>query len=282
MPIKSYRPTTPSRRFITTVDFSNVSKNEPHKALTKGKKSGSGRGTDGKLSVRHKGGGHKRKYRQIDFRRDKYDIPARVESVEYDPNRSAFISLVVYKDGERRYIIAPEGLTEKQEVISSQKKLPAAVGNRMPLEHIPDGASVYNVEMTPGKGAQMIRSAGSMAQVMTREGKYVQLKLPSGEIRIFFKKCMATIGQVSNVDHENIVIGKAGRRRWFGVRPAVVGTAMNRVDHPHGGGEGHTSLGMRRGPRTKWGKPAFGVKTRKKRRRSNKLIVKRRHKRHKG
>lgn len=273
MPIKVYKPRTPSRRYITTVDFSALAKKPPHKPLTRIKKEHSGRGMGAKITVRHQGGGHRQRYRLVDFRRDKFDIPAKVETVEYDPNRSAFIALIIYRDGERRYMIAPNELKAGMEVVSSRSKIEPKIGNRLSLQHLPDGVFVYDIELQPGRGGQIVRSAGTMAQVMSHEGNYAQLKLPSGEVRNFLGSCLATVGQVSNEDHENITIGKAGRQRWLGIRPTVVGTAMNPVDHPHGGGEGHTSIGLKKGPRTPWGKPALGVKTRAKKKRSNKFII---------
>jgi len=274
MAVKNYKPNTPARRYISTVDYSGISKKKPHKSLTKGKKSIAGRNVQGRLTVRHQGGGHKKKYRQIDFKQDKFDIPAKVTSIEYDPNRSAFIALVTYLDGEKRYVLAPEQLKVGDKIMSSQKKIEAEPGNRMPLDHIPDGTFVFNIEMDPGAGGKIVRSAGAMAQIMSSEGKHIQIKLPSGEIRNILKTCLATVGQASNVEHGNIVIGKAGRQRWLGVRPTVLGKSMNPTDHPHGGGEGHAPVGNRKGPRTKWGKLAMGVPTRKRKKHSNKLIIK--------
>lgn len=274
MAIKTYKPTTPVRRTMSTVVFDAITKTKPHKKLVKGKKSKAGRNERGKITVRHKGGGHKRLYRDIDFKRNKYGIPAKVESVEYDPNRTAFIALLVYSDGERRYMVSPHELEVGTAVLSSLDKIEPKRGNRMPLEFIPDGHFVYNLEMRPNQGAKIVRSAGAMAQLMSKEGKYVQIKLPSGEVRNILARCSATVGQVSNIDHGNIRIGKAGRQRWLGVRPTVLGKSMNPCDHPHGGGEGHSPVGMRRGPRTKWGKPAMGVPTRKRKKHSNKQIIK--------
>lgn len=260
---------------MTVLDFKVLSKRKPKKELLKSLRTNAGRSKEGKLTVRHKGAGHKRRYRIVDFKMDKFDIPAKVKSVEYDPYRSAFIALVVFKDGEYRYIVAPDTLKVGNEIVFSLKKVDVKIGNRTILKNIPDGTFIYNLEYFPNKGAQLIRSAGEMAQIMAREGKFVQVKLPSGEVRNFLGDCFASIGQVSNFDNENIVIGKAGRKRWMGIRPTVTGKSMNPVDHPHGGGEGHTSIGLKRGARTKWGKPARGVKTRKVKK-SDSLIIKRR------
>lgn len=276
MAIKTYKPITPSRRYMTTVDFSILTKKKPEKSLLLPPKRRTGRSkSTGEITVRHRGGGNKRKYRIIDFKRDKYDVKAKVSALEYDPNRSAFIALLQYEDGEKRYIIAPHQIKVGDEVISSKNKLEAKIGNRMPLKYIPLGSFIYDVELLPGKGAQMVRSAGNMAQLMALEGKYAQLRLPSGEIRNILSDCCATIGQVSNPEHENIEIGKAGRKRWKGIKPEVRGKAMNPVDHPHGGGEGRSPIGLIH-PKTPWGKPALGVKTRKKGKASDKLIIKRR------
>ena len=276
MAVKTYKPTTPSRRYISSVDFGEVTAKPKHKKLLRGKRSQAGRNVQGRLTVRHRGGGHKRKLRQIDFKRNKYDIAARVEAVEYDPNRTSFIALLLYQDGERRYMLAPAGLKVNSVVVSSQKKIEPKTGNHMRITDIPDGTAVYNIELKPGKGGQIVRSAGTMAQIMSREGKYAQIKLPSGEVRNILQECMATIGQSSNIDHGNIVIGKAGRQRWLGVRPTVLGKSMNPIDHPHGGGEGHSPVGLKRGPRNVWGKPALGVPTRKRKKSSNKFIIKNR------
>jgi large subunit ribosomal protein L2 len=279
MGIKSYNPTTPSRRYMKTVDFGVLTKkNKPEKSLISksGKKSGRSK-SSGRITVRRRGGGSKKKYRMIDFKRNKFDQTAEVASIEYDPNRSAFIALIKYKDGEKSYIIAPNTLKVGDEVLSSDKKIEVKIGNRMPLKHIPSGNFIYNIELTPGRGGQMIRSAGSQAQIMSIEKKYTQLKMPSGEYRNILSKCLATVGQVSNTDHENIEIGKAGRKRWMGIRPSVRGKVMNPVDHPHGGGEARNSIGLIH-PKTPWGKPALGFKTRKKGKKSDKLIIKRRKK----
>lgn len=276
MAIKSYKPTTPSRRYMKTVDFSILTEKRPEKSLLLPPKKRAGKSiSTGRITVRHRGGGSKKKYRLIDFKRDKYNMKAKISALEYDPNRSAFIALLKYEDGEKRYIIAPHQIKVGDEIVSSKEKLEAKPGNRMPLKHMPLGSFVYDVELLPGKGAQMVRSAGNLAQFMALEGKYAQLRLPSGEIRNVLADCFATIGQVSNPDYENIEIGKAGRQRWKGIRPTVRGKAMNPVDHPHGGGEGRSPVGLVY-PKTPWGKPALGVKTRKKGKASDKLIIKRR------
>jgi len=261
---------------MTEVDFSVLTKKEPEKKLTKKLVKKAGRGYKGRITVRHKGGGHKRKYRLIDFKRfDKLDIPAKVEAIEYDPNRTCFIALVCYKDGERRYILAPHNLKVGSEIVC-QEKAPLKIGNRMLLKNIPIGTQVYNVELYPRGGGQIVRSAGSSAQVLAQEGGYTHLKLPSGEVRMVKDTCFASIGQLSNIEHNTVVIGKAGRSRWMGIRPTVRGSAMNPCDHPHGGGEGRAPIGLRKGPKTPWGKLAYGVKTRKKKKWSDKLILKRR------
>ncbi len=272
MPIKKYKPTTPSRRFMSVLIDPELSKKEPEKSLLEPLKRSGGRNNMGRITCRHKGGGHKRRYRRIDFKRDKFDVPGRVAAIEYDPNRSARIALIHYKDGEKRYILAPLGLSVGDEIISSDV-CDVVPGNSMPLKNIPLGTMVHNIEMRPGKGGQIVRSAGASAQVMAKEGKYVQLRLPSGEVRMFLATCRATVGQVGNLDHENISLGKAGRRRWLGVRPTVRGVAMNPVDHPMGGGEGKSSGG--RHPCSPWGWPTKGYKTRKKKP-SDKFIVRRR------
>jgi len=271
MAIKTYKPITPGMRQYTSLDYSDLSGNKPEKNLTKGKKSGSGRDSFGRISVRHKGGGHKRKYRDIDFKRDKIGIPGKVSSIEYDPNRSANIALIFYKDGEKRYIVAPKELKVGAKILSGPDA-PIEPGNALPLENIPLGFTVYNIELTMGKGGQMARSAGTGALIAAKEGDYVTIKLPSGEMRMVFKKCYATIGSVGNEDHMNTTLGKAGRKRWMGVRPTVRGMAMNPVDHPHGGGEGR-SKGIH--PVTPWGQPTKGYKTRKKHKPSSRFIVSR-------
>jgi large subunit ribosomal protein L2 len=278
--MKKYKPTTPGRRGMSSVDYSSLTKKKPEKKLTKKLTKKAGRGYRGRITTRHKGGGHKRKYRVVDFKRfDKMDIPAKVVSIEYDPNRSCFIALLNYQDGEKRYILAPDGLKIGQEVIC-QEKAPLKIGNRMELKNILVGTQVYNIELLPRKGGQMIRSAGSTAQVMAHEGGYTHLKLASGEIRMVKDNCLASIGQLSNLEHNAVVIGKAGRSRWLGRRPTVRGSAMNPCDHPHGGGENRQSIGLRKGPKTPWGKLAYGVKTRKKKA-SDRLILKRRTKKKK-
>jgi large subunit ribosomal protein L2 len=273
MAIKKYRPLTPALRFKTSLTYEEITKKHPEKALTKGKPSNAGRGAGGRISVRRKGGGHKRAYRQIDFKRNKTGIPGKVSAIEYDPNRSSFIALIVYKDGEKRYILAPEGLTVGKTVLSGPEAT-FDVGNAMPLAKIPLGIQIHNIELTLGRGGQMARSAGTSATVVAKEGEYVTLRLPSGEMRLVNGRCMATVGILGNKDHMNVSLGKAGRSRWLGRRPKVRGTAMNPVDHPHGGGEGKTKGG--RHPVTPWGQPTKGYKTRKKRNTTSRFIVKRR------
>lgn len=275
MAIKKYKPTTPGRRFMTSVVRTEGSKNSPHKPLIRKLTKSGGRDNRGHLAIRHRGGGHKRRYRLIDFRRDKIGIPAKVETIEYDPNRSANIALVCYADGERRYIIAPHDLQVGAKVISSETA-DIQPGNCMPMTAIPLGTTLHNIELRPGKGGQMVRSAGGGAQLMAREGSYALLRLPSGEMRKVLARCFATIGQVSNLEHDKENIGKAGRNRWKGWRPTVRGVVMNPVDHPHGGGEGRTSGG--RHPVTPWGVPTKGKKTRSNSR-TDKFIVRRRKKR---
>jgi large subunit ribosomal protein L2 len=261
MGIKKYKPTTPSRRFMTGLTYEELTTNEPYKPLTKFIKDSAGRNSAGRISVRHQGAGHKKLYRMVDFALDKKDISARVETIEYDPYRSGFIALVCYRDGERRYVLAHAEMKVGDEMIISATAKPIP-GNRMQIGNIPTGLTVYNVEMITGQGASTIRSAGSSALVLSQEGEYTQLKMPSGEIRLVHKMCFATIGVVSNADWNQITIGKAGRSRWMGKRPTVLGSSMNPVDHPHGWGEGHQSVGQRKGPKTPWGKLARGVKTR--------------------
>ena len=276
MPIKRYKPYTPSRRFMTTIDYSAIiTKTEPEKSLLLPKKRCSGRNNQGRITVRFRGGGHKRRYRIIDFKRDKYDVPGKVEAIEYDPNRSAFIALILYADGERRYILWPVGLKVGDTVISSRNRVDVKPGNAMPLKHIPVGTFVHNVELKIGKGGQLARSAGTQCQIMAKEKNYVLLRLPSGEMRYVHEECMATVGQVGNIDHENVVIGKAGRSRWLGRRPHNRGVSMNPCDHPHGGGEGRAGQGNPH-PVTPWGMPTKGYKTRRKKKPSDKFIVKRR------
>lgn len=274
MPIKHYKPTTPGRRGMTVMDYSGLSKVAPEKSLLAPLDKKAGRNSYGRITVRHRGGGNRRKYRIIDFKRNKFDIPATVMTLEYDPNRSAFIALVEYEDGEKRYIIAPVGLKVGDKVISSNEA-DIKPGNALPLTHIPTGTFIHNVELYPGKGAQLARSAGNQAQLMAKEGKMALLRLPSGELRYVPVGCMASIGQVSNPEHENVNYGKAGRKRHMGWRPTVRGSVMNPCDHPHGGGEGKSPIG-RPGPVTPWGKPTLGYKTRKKHKASDKFIAKRR------
>jgi len=273
MGIKTYKPRTPSLRYTTTLTYEDLTRNRSEKSLTTGKSKKSGRGAGGRISSRRRGGGHKRCYREIDFRRNKVGIEGKVAHIEYDPNRSANIALIFYKDGEKRYILAPKGL-KQGDVVQSGPAAPVKIGNAMPLENVPMGRLVHNVELTMGKGGQMVRTAGSSALVAAKEGDYVTVKLPSGEMRMVFKGCYATIGEVGNEDHMNVTIGKAGRNRWLGRRPKVRGIAMNPVDHPLGGGEGSTAGG--RHPVSPWGQPAKGFKTRKKHKSSSKFIVKRR------
>jgi len=272
MGIKKYKPVTPSRRFMTGFTFEEITKAEPEKSLTEPLKKTGGRNNYGRITVRFRGGGHKRLYRIIDFRREKFGVPARVLSIEYDPNRTARIALVVYKDGEKRYIIAPDGLKVGDEIVSGPGS-PLKVGNALPLAEIPEGMEIHNIELVPGKGGQLVRAAGTAAIILAKEGNYAHVQLPSGEVRLIHIKCLATIGRVSNIDNENIIIGKAGRTRWLGRKPHVRGTAMNPVDHPHGGGEGRTKGKI---PRTPWGKITKGKKTRNPRKPSSKFIIKRR------
>ncbi|MBW4621544.1 MAG: 50S ribosomal protein L2 [Cyanosarcina radialis HA8281-LM2] len=276
MGTRSYRPYTPSTRQLTISDFAEITKSEPEKSLTKFKHRSKGRNNRGVITSRRRGGGHKRLYRQIDFKRDKHNIPAKVAAIEYDPNRNARLALLYYQDGEKRYILHPAGL-EVGTTIFSGPDSPLEIGNALPLANIPLGSSVHNVEMTAGKGGQIVRSAGATAQVVAKEGNYVTLKLPSGEIRMVRRECYATLGQVGNVEARNLSAGKAGRNRWKGRRPKVRGSVMNPVDHPHGGGEGRAPIG-RSGPVTPWGKPTLGYKTRKPKKASSKLIVRRRRK----
>ncbi len=274
MGIKSYKPTTPALRFRTNLTFDELTTSKPEKSLTKGKTKNAGRGAGGRISVRRRGGGHKQLYRVVDFkRRDKDGVVGRVASIEYDPNRSSNIALIFYSDGEKRYILAPKGLEVGMKVVSGSNA-PIEVGNCLPLENIPLGVTVHNIELQLGRGGQLVKSAGCGALIAAKEGDYVTIKLPSGEMRMVFKKCLATIGTVGNGDYMNVSIGKAGRSRWMGKRPKVRGVVMNPVDHPHGGGEGKTSGG--RHPVSPWGKPTKGYKTRKNKKASTKFIVKRR------
>ena len=274
MGIKKYKPTTPGQRGMTVSTFEEITTNKPEKSLTATLKKHSGRNARGKITVRHRGGGVRRKYRIIDFKRNKDGIPGTVKTIEYDPNRSANIALLVYADGEKRYIIAPDKLNVG-DVIYSGADADIKVGNALPIANIPVGTMIHNIELKPGKGGQMARSAGNAAQLMAKEDKYAQVRLPSGEVRKVLISCRATIGEVGNVDHANIQIGKAGRKRHMGIRPTVRGSVMNPNDHPHGGGEGRAPIG-RKSPVTPWGKPALGYKTRKKNKASNQYIVKRR------
>ena len=274
MGIKKYTPYTPSRRNMTGLDFTEITKNAPEKSLTVSLKKNSGRNNQGKITVRHHGGGSRRKYRIIDFKRNKDNIPATVLSIEYDPNGTANIALICYADGQKAYILAPQGLKVGQKIMNGEHA-EARLGNCLPLSLIPIGTEVHNVELYPGAGAQMVRSAGVAAQLMAKEGKYATLRLPSGEMRMVPINCRATIGVVGNGEHSLVNIGKAGRKRHMGIRPTVRGSVMNPNDHPHGGGEGRAPVG-RPGPCTPWGKPALGLKTRSKKKASNKLIVRRR------
>ena len=274
MGIKKYTPYTPSRRNMTGLDFTEITKNAPEKSLTVSLKKNSGRNNQGKITVRHHGGGSRRKYRIIDFKRNKDNIPATVLSIEYDPNRTANIALICYADGQKAYILAPQGLKVGQKIMNGEHA-EARLGNCLPLSLIPIGTEVHNVELYPGAGAQMVRSAGVAAQLMAKEGKYATLRLPSGEMRMVPINCRATIGVVGNGEHSLVNIGKAGRKRHMGIRLIVRGSVMNPNDHPHGGGEGRAPVG-RPGPCTPWGKPALGLKTRSKKKASNKLIVRRR------
>lgn len=274
MAIRKYKPTSPALRQMTVSTFEEITKKDPEKSLLVSMSKSAGRNSQGRITIRHRGGGAKRKYRIIDFKRDKDDIPGKVASIEYDPNRTANIALINYVDGEKRYIVAPNGLKVGDVIISGEES-DIKVGNSKKLKDIPVGTTIHNVELKPGKGAQLVRSAGAVAQLMAKEGKFAQLKLPSGEFRLVSIDCRATIGQVGNIDHELITIGKAGRKRHMGIRPTVRGSAMNPVDHPHGGGEGRAPIGMP-APSTPWGKPALGYKTRKKKNKTDKYIVRRR------
>ncbi len=273
MPVKVYKPTSPGRRGMTGYSFEEITKATPEKSLLREKRGKSGRNNQGKVTVRHRGGGHKRQYRIIDFKRDKFDIPARVASIEYDPNRTARIALLVYADGEKRYIIAPLGL-QVGDTIMNGPNAPLRDGNALPLRNMPIGTLIHNIELQRGRGGQLARSAGAAAQLIGREEQYAQIRLPSGELRIVREECMATMGQVGNLDHSNIKIGKAGRKRWMGWRPTVRGSAMDPKSHPHGGGEGRAPIGMP-GPKTPWGKPARGYKTRTNKR-TDRFIIRRR------
>ncbi len=273
MPIKVYKPTTPGRRNMSVLTYEEITKNEPEKSLIEPLKKDAGRNNRGVITTRHRGGGNKRFYRIIDFRRDKWGVPAKVAAIEYDPNRTAFIALLHYVDGEKRYILAPLGL-KVGDIVQSGPGSPIRVGNALPLREIPLGTQVHNVELYPGRGGQLARAAGAVAQVVAKVDNYVHLRLPSGEVRMVHADCMATIGQVGNLDHQNVSIGKAGRRRHMGWRPAVRGSAMTPRDHPHGGGEGKAPRGMP--PKTPWGKPALGARTRRNKK-SDRFIIRRRY-----
>ncbi|MCL2858972.1 MAG: 50S ribosomal protein L2 [Oscillospiraceae bacterium] len=274
MGIKQYRPTTPSTRNMTVLSFEEITKKTPEKSLLTKKKKHSGRNSYGRITVRHQGGGSRQKYRIIDFKRKKDNMVATIVGVEYDPNRSANIALIEYEDGEKAYILAPFGLTAGDKVVSGEKA-DIKIGNCLPIENIPVGTMIHNIELKPGQGGKLVRSAGQESQLMAKEGNYAHVRLPSGEMRLVLIKCRATIGTVGNSDHENVKLGKAGRSRHLGIRPTVRGSVMNPVDHPHGGGEGRAPIGHS-GPLTPWGKPALGYKTRNKKKHSNKFIVKRR------
>ena len=273
MPIRVYRPTSPARRHMSVLTYEEITTNKPEKSLLSPIKKNAGRNKQGKITVRHQGGGNKQKYRLIDFKRDKFEVPAKVATIEYDPNRSAFIALLHYADGEKRYILPPVGLKVGDKVVSSDTA-DIIVGNSLPVSFIPVGTLIHNIELRAGSGGQIVRSAGTFAQLMAKEGKYAQVRLPSGEVRRVPVNARATIGTVGNVDHENVRIGKAGRKRHMGIRPTVRGVVMNPVDHPHAGGEGNSLFGLP-SPVTPWGKPAFGYKTRNHKKYSNKMIVKR-------
>ncbi len=273
MAIKTYKPTSPARRFYTTASYDEITKKEPEKSLLVEKKKTAGRNNTGRITVRHIGGGNRVKYRLIDFKRNKDNIPAKVVGIEYDPNRSAYIALLQYIDGEKRYIIAPKGLTAGDTVMSGND-VEIKVGNCLPLRYMPVGSVIHNIELFPGKGAQIVRSAGNEARLMARDEKYATIKLPSGEMRMVLVDCKATLGTVGNIEHEIVALGKAGRKRHMGVRPTVRGSVMNPIDHPHGGGEGKCPVG-RKSPLTPWGKPAMGKKTRNTKKASSKLISKR-------
>ncbi len=275
MPVKIYKPTSPGRRGMSGFDFDEITKTKPEKSLLAPLRKKAGRNVRGKITVRHRGGGHKRRYRIIDFKRDKIGIPARVASIEYDPNRTARIALLFYADGEKRYIIAPLGL-RVDDVLTSGPEAEIRVGNTLPIANIPAGSLIHNIELKQGRGGQLVRSAGCSAQLLAKEGKYAHVRLPSGEVRLVHQACMATIGQIGNTEHGNIKLGKAGRKRWMGWRPSVRGSAMDPKAHPHGGGEGRSPIGMP-SPKSPWGKPTLGKKTRK-RKDTNKWIVRRRSK----
>jgi large subunit ribosomal protein L2 len=273
MPIKVYKPTSPGRRGMSVSTFEEVTRTRPEKSLLRPLKKQAGRNFRGKITVRHRGGGHKRRYRLIDFKRDKFNVPGRVDSIEYDPNRSARIALVVYADGDKRYIVAPLGL-KVGDMVMSGPQAEVRLGNALPISNIPVGTTIHNIELHLGKGGQLVRAAGTSAQLLAKEGRYAHIRLPSGEVRLVNVQCMATIGQVGNTDHGNITLGKAGRKRWLGIRPSVRGSAMDPNSHPHGGGEGRSPIGMP-GPKSPWGKPTLGYKTRRNKA-TDKWIVRRR------
>jgi large subunit ribosomal protein L2 len=275
MPVRKYKPTSPGRRFMTTSGFEEITTSKPEKSLLEPLKNNAGRNNQGKVTTRHRGGDGRRTYRRIDFRRDKFGVPGKVATIEYDPNRTARIALIHYRDGEKRYILAPLGLRVGDQVMSGPEA-PVRAGNALPLARIPLGSTVHNVEVTLGRGGQLVRSAGTAAQLVAKEGDYAVMRMPSGELRRVHVRCMATIGQVGNLEHETESGGKAGRSRWQGKRPTVRGSTMNPADHPHGGGEGKTGPGGN--PKTPWGKPALGLRTRKRNKASNKLIIRRREK----
>ncbi len=275
MPVKKYKPTSPGRRFMATSSFEEITATEPEKSLLEPLKSNSGRNNQGKVTTRHRGGEGRRQYRRIDFKREKQGIPARVATIEYDPNRTARIALLHYADGEKRYILAPLGLKVGDQLMSGPEA-PVRAGNALPLQRIPVGSTIHNLEVTIGRGGQLVRSAGASAQLLAKEGDYAVIRMPSGELRRVHVRCMATLGQVGNLEHENESGGKAGRSRWMGKRPEVRGSTMNPTDHPHGGGEGKTGPGGN--PKTPWGKPALGYRTRKPKKESDKLIIRRREK----
>ena len=275
MPVRKYKPTSPGRRFMSTSSFEEITTDTPEKSLLEALPKSAGRNNTGKITIRHHGGGYKRIYRKIDFKRDKYSVPAKVATIEYDPNRSARIALLHYADGEKRYILAPLGL-KVGDMLMNGPDAPVRAGNAMPMSRIPVGSTIHNIELTLGRGGQLVRSAGTSAQLLAKEGAYAVVRMPSGELRRIDVRCTATLGQVGNIEHENESGGKAGRNRWLGKRPTVRGSTMNPVDHPHGGGEGKTGPGGN--PQTPWGKPALGYRTRKPKKDSNKLIIRRREK----
>ncbi len=275
MPVRKFKPTSPGRRFMATSSFEEVTRDEPEKSLVESMPTAAGRNNQGRITVRHNGGGYRRLYRKIDFKRDKHGIPAQVAAIEYDPNRSARIALLHYKDGEKRYILAPLGVKVGDQLMSGPDA-PVRAGNSLPLARIPVGSTIHNLELTLGRGGQLVRSAGTSAQLLAKEGSYAAVRMPSGELRRIHVACSATLGQVGNLEHENESGGKAGRSRWLGKRPTVRGSTMNPTDHPHGGGEGKTGPGGN--PKTPWGKPALGYRTRKPKKASDRLIIRRREK----